>query len=107
MSTKQKAEALIKAWCKNEGIKLTGKLRHVYPRAYVIGRAAPRCLVYATPWMDAEPQIQSMRTALIAKSGLGTANVFDELLNSGDWCAVAYVITAGWSAPVAVSWGQS
>ena len=107
MTTKQKAEALIKAWCKKEGIKMTSKLRHVYPRAYVVGRAAPQCLVYATPWMDAEPQVQAVRTALLAKSVLGTTHVFDDFLDAGDWCAVAYVSTSGWSGPVAVSWGQA
>ncbi len=78
----------VKAWC--EANKLTGvsSVRHVHPRACVIGYAAPMCLVVSVPWVDSEPQCQEFDKA----HPLKVINRFDPSLNAGDWCVAAYIV---------------
>lgn len=100
MTTKlhQQATAALLAWCRAKKIKPIGKPRHVYPRAYVVGHAAPLCLIVAVPWPDAEPQLCDIKKA----NPLTTIHEFDKSLKAGDWCSVGYIVTAGWAQPVAI-----
>lgn len=94
---KRAAAAAVRAWCKKNG-KPAKAVRHVYPRAYVVGRAAPLCLVVTRPWQDAEPQCQEFDR----KHPLSVLHTFDQALDAGMWCATAYVVRAGCSETVAV-----
>ena len=89
MTTKRHKEAVaaIQAWCKKNKMKLIKKPRHVYPRAYVVGYAAPKCLIVSKCWTDSEPHLRE-HTKLYP---LGTINNFDDSLKAGDWCIVGYV----------------
>lgn len=102
--TKQEIEArqLIGTWLEKNKIKLISKMRHVHPRAYVVGYAAARCLIVAVPWLDSEPQCADEDK----KHPLTTIHTFDEKLKPGDWCATAYVCTSGVQEPVAVGWAK-
>jgi hypothetical protein len=84
---KENTSKAIKKWCSTKNIKVIGKLNHIHPRAYVIGYAAPRCLVVAVPWVDSEPQCQEFDRA----NPLVTVRKFDDTLKPGDWCMTAYV----------------
>jgi hypothetical protein len=94
---KKAAADAVRAWCKKSG-KPADAVRHVYPRAYVVGRAAPLCLVVTRPWQDAEPQCQEFDR----KHPLSVLHTFDPSLDAGMWCATAYVVRAGCSESVAV-----
>lgn len=78
MTTKlrREASAAVVAWCKKNEIKLTKKPRHVHPRSYVVGHAAPRCLIVAWCWADSEKHLQDFDRA----NPLGTVHTFDEKL---------------------------
>jgi hypothetical protein len=67
------------------------KVCHIFPRAYCIAKPAPGCAVFATPWMDAEPQI---RTTAYSSYRVVHSNVED--VKVGDWCSIAY-LTKGFS----------
>jgi hypothetical protein len=100
MTTKlqRAASAAVKAWCKQARIKLTGDVRHVHPRSYVVGRVAPSCLIVAECWADSEPQmLESTR-----QHPLTMVHTFDPSLNAGDWCITAYISTPGTGERVAV-----
>lgn len=84
----RRATAAVRAWCDRKGIK-PAAISHVYPRAYVIGRAAPQCLVVAAPWPDASPHLQEFARA----NPLNTVHTFDASLDAGAWCTLAYVST--------------
>ena len=94
---KKAAAAAVRAWCEKNG-KPANAVRHVYPRSYVVGRAAPLCLVVTRPWQDAEPQCQEFDR----KHPLSVLHTFDPTLDAGMWCATAYVVRAGCSETVAV-----
>ncbi len=94
---KKAAAAAVRAWCKKNG-EPADSVRHVYPRAYVIGRAAPLCLVVTRPWQDAEPQCQAFEKL----NPLAVLHSFDPGLDAGMWCATAYVVRAGCGENVAV-----
>jgi hypothetical protein len=100
MTTKQQREAVaaVKAWCKKNKVKLVGGVRHVYPRSYVVGHAAPLCLIVAECWADSEPQVFEFNR----KHPLATIYRFDPSLKAGDWCITAYITTAGTGERVAV-----
>jgi hypothetical protein len=83
----EKTTKAVKKWCRKKKLKVTGEPRHIHPRAYVIGHAAPRCLVVAVPWPDSEPQCRESDKA----NPLTTLHTFDDTLKAGDWCATAYV----------------
>ena len=99
MTTKLKlaAEKAIRKACKAMNIEVQ-RVRHVYPRCYVIGRTAPMCLIVARPWQDAEPQCREFDR----ENPLQTVRIFDAALKAGDWCATAYIVTASASETVAV-----
>jgi hypothetical protein len=94
---KNAAAEAVRAWCKKHGRPALA-VRHVYPRAYVVGRSAPLCLVVMRPWQDAEPQCQEFGR----KHPLCVLHTFDPALDAGMWCATAYVLRAGCSEIVAV-----
>ena len=99
----QEAIAAVKAWCKENDIVVIGSLRHVNARAYVVGQAAAHCLVVAECWADKEPQARQMEKLLGRReNALKQCHHFDRTLQAGDWCMTAYVVTHGWSGPVAV-----
>lgn len=95
---KKAATAAVANWCK-KAKKPAITIRHVHPRAYVIGRAAPRCLVVAVPWQDSEPQLRDFDRA----HPLQVIHTFDDALDAGQWCATAYVVRDGIQETVAVS----
>ena len=92
----------IKSWCENniDDCKVRS-IRHVHPRAYVLGRVASCCIAVATPPMDAEPQIRKVKY-LTGADGSNTVNLFDGSLKTGSWCSMARVRTDGFSQSVAI-----
>lgn len=91
------AAQAVKAWCEAQGIEVQ-QIAHIYPRAYVLGKAAPRCMVLAVPWQDSEPLCK----ALDKLRPLQLISLFDEGLAAGMWCAAAYVVSPGAGQMVAV-----
>jgi len=85
------------AWCKKNKIEAIS-IRHIFPRAYIVAKPAPSCIVVAMPWQDAEKQVRDSRY-----SSYNTVHTFEDNLNAGDWCSVAYVARNGMQAQVAVS----
>ena len=100
MTTKLNKEAVValEAWCKAQKMKLIGKPRHVHPRCYVVGYAAPACLIVARNWTDAEPHQKEWEK----QYPLHIVRKFDTSLKAGDWCIVGYVSTFGIGEPVAI-----
>ena len=94
---KKSAADAVRAWCKKQGAPADA-VRHVYPRAYVVGYAAPLCLVVARPSQDAEPQCREFDRMY----PLAVVRTFDPALDAGMWCAIAYVVRSGCSETVAV-----
>ena len=86
----------IKKWCKDNDIEVNC-VRHIYPRAYIIAKTAPSCIVVATPWQDSENHIRDKKY-----SSFNTIRTFDDSLNVGDWCGVAYVCRIGIQDNVAI-----
>lgn len=89
----------VRKWCQGQDwpdpITL---VRHIHPRAYVIGYAAQCCLVVAVPWPDSEPQMQLDDLACPLK----LVHTFDHSLRAGHWCSVAYVCHGSCGESVAV-----
>ncbi len=100
MATKlnERAANAIKKWCQAKKLKLIRPPNHIHPRAYVIGKAAPGCLVVAAPWVDSEPQCQEFDKA----NPLTTIHRFDASLKAGDWCTTAYVCHGGTQETIAI-----
>lgn len=94
---KKAAADAVRAWCVKNG-KPAEIVRHVHPRAYVVGRAAPYCLVVSVPWQDSEPQVQEDDR----RYPLDVLHTFDAALDAGMWCATAYVVRGGVQETVAV-----
>lgn len=83
-------------WLRQEAMKIPGAkgVAHLMPRAYCIAKPAPLCAVFATPWMDAEPQVRSPEY-----SGYETVHSDSaEFVKVGEWYALAYVVTPGCQA---------
>ena len=93
----RKAIAAVRAWATSQGMKVQ-EIRHIHPRAYVIGRVAPMCLIVAVPWQDSEPQCMDFDR----RNPLSIIHTFDGSLQAGDWCAAGYIVTSGGSETVAV-----
>jgi hypothetical protein len=91
----------IKAWCGINGDPAPGKVGHVYPRAYVLGRSASLCLLVSIPPVDTAPQIQQARVVMDA-DGSTVIHVFDDTLRAGDWCSVAYALQSGGGGLIAI-----
>lgn len=87
-------------FAKKAGRDVTG-VRHIYPRAYVLGRAAPMCLLVACPPQDAEPHMKELKK-MREFDGSTTLMTFDDSLKAGDWCSVAYVSSPGIGESIAV-----
>ena len=94
---KRAAAAAVRDWCARTGAPAKS-IRHVHPRAYVIVRAAPGCLIVARPWQDSEPQQKAFERA----NPIQQIRTFDKSLDAGMWCATAYVVRPGIGEPVAV-----
>ncbi len=103
MTTKLQREssAAVQAWCKFNKIKLIRKPSHVHPRSYVVGLAAPACLVVAECWADSEAQLKDFNR----QYPLRTIYRFSQSLKPGDWCITAYVCTEHWQECVAIKIG--
>ena len=86
----------IRVWCKKNDIKVKG-IRHIFPRAYILAKPAPACIIIATPWQDAEKLIRSKKY-----SSFNTIHQFEDGLEVGDWCSVAYVVRSGIQSQIAV-----
>jgi hypothetical protein len=99
MTTKLQREAVaaVKAWCKKnrEGVCA---VRRVFPRSYVVGHAAPLCLIVAECWADSDPQVLEFNR----KHPLATIYAFDPSLKAGDWCITAYISTPGMGERIAI-----
>lgn len=93
----RKARAAVRAWAEQQG-KTVQSVRHVHPRAYVIGRTAPGDLIVAVPWQDSAPQCRDFDR----RNPLSSIYLFDDDLKAGDWCATGYIVTATSGETVAV-----
>lgn len=91
------AATAVREWCSKNGTPAS-LVRHVHPRAYVVGKAAPRCLIVSRPWQDSEPHLQDFDR----KHPLDVLHTFDASLDAGMWCATAYVVRGGVQETVAV-----
>jgi hypothetical protein len=91
---------LIKDWCIKHNIKVK-RIRHIHKHAYVIGYAAPLCLVVATCWMESEPQCKEFDKV----NPLNTLHTFDKTLKPGDWCITGYICTEGRQETIAIPYG--
>ena len=100
----QMTKKAILAFMKKETSRVVTGVRHIYPRAYVLSRCAPSCLLIACPPQDAEPQIKNLHKADSFKlvDGGTICRLFDDSLRAGDWCSVAYVSSGSASETVAV-----
>ena len=96
---KAKVARAVKTWFKRQNRDpITGELRHIQPLCYVVGLAAPQCLVVAEPWPDSELHMQSDTK----KYPLRNVRLFDPSLKAGDWCSTAHVSTAVSGETVAI-----
>ncbi len=100
MTTKLEKESLlaVQDWCKKQKMELVAKPRHVHPRSYVVGLAAPLCLIVTRCWADSEPQAKAWNK----NYPLQIVHNFDKSLKAGDWCITAYVSTQTSGEPVAI-----
>lgn len=94
---KKAAADAVRAWCQKNGGMPT-VVRHIHPRVFVLGKAAPRCLIVSRPWQDSEKHLQEFDR----DHPLDVLHTFDASLNAGMWCATAYVVRGGVSETVAV-----
>jgi hypothetical protein len=93
--------AAIIDWCERHGDPVTFKPCHIYPRAYVLGRATSQCLLVSLPPLDRDPQIQQVRN-IMNSDGSTVIHVFDDTLRAGDWCSVAYALQSGGGGLIAI-----
>ncbi len=94
---KKAAADAVRAWCEKNGGPVKS-VHHIHPRCYVVGRAAPLCLIVAKPWQDSEAQCKDFDR----RNPLDTLRTFDDALDAGMWCATAYVVREGCQETVAV-----
>lgn len=87
----RKAKSVVAQWVQanQRGVQVIG-IRHIYPRALVVGHLGPRALVVARPWQDSEPQCREWDRQYPLDV---IHDNFDKSLKAGDWCIVAYVST--------------
>jgi len=95
---KEKVAKKIKAWLKKNRKITATSVRHIHAMAYVVGYAAPSCLVVARCWVESEKHLREFDK----KSPLENVHVFDDSLNAGDWCSVAYYTTVTSGQTVAI-----
>jgi len=89
--------AALNKWCKDNKIPATS-YHHISPRAYVVGHAAPACLVVATCHADSEPQCKEFNRI----NPLNTIHRFDSSLRAGSWATVAYIVTPSYQEKIAI-----
>ena len=93
------AKKLIREWVeKNVDDRKIRSFRHWQPRSYVIGYAAPSCLITTKCWMDSEPQNKEFDK----KNSLNTIRLFDDSLKAGDWCFTCYIVYGGTQEEIAL-----
>ena len=85
----KKIKKAVKKWCKKNNV-VVDKISHIYPRAYVLCKAAGQCLYVVKPIVDAEPQIQNAQKIMDSDNG-DSIRDFHKSLKTGSWCSVAYV----------------
>lgn len=95
---RRQARQLILNWCDSEAIEVKG-IRHIHPVCYVVGLAAPRCLIVSRPWVHSEEHLQQFDR----ENPLTTVHTFDDRLKAGDWCVTGYVTTRVSGEVVAVA----
>jgi hypothetical protein len=98
MSKKARKEAVTKWYERQHRGKAVLSVSHIN-FGYVIGYAAPGCLIVAVPWMTAEPLVREWDR----DNPLKIFHTFDPALRAGDWCISAYVRREGCGEPVAIS----
>ena len=100
MTQKQIKEKII-SWCKKNEIKEREikKILHIHLHCYVVGFAAPMCLVVASPWIENAKHLKRFDK----ENPLNTINKFDDSLKPGGWCITAFICTQYRSFPVAIS----
>jgi hypothetical protein len=76
----------MRAFLKKELQIKNAELRHIHTMGYVVGYAAPSCLIVYVCWAEAEEQCKDFEK----KNPLQTVRVFDKSLKAGDWCSYAY-----------------
>ena len=94
----EKVAKAVTKWIRSQKRKVVGAPRHIHPRAYVVGYAAPLCLIVAEPWVDSEPQCRAFKKA----NPFVMLHTFDRTLKAGDWCSTAYVCHGGIQETVAI-----
>lgn len=96
---KDEIKQIILKWLKKNITRKDIKdIRHIYSMSYVIGYAAPGCIVVSNCWCQSEPQNQDFTRT----SPLDVIRTFDNSLKPGDWCISAYVIYETMTDTVAV-----
>lgn len=65
------------------------RVTNVHPRAYVIGYAAPGCIIVAIPWMDSSRLLREFTR----DNPLKQVHLFDDRIEAGDWVYYGYVRT--------------
>lgn len=96
----RRVEIAIRAWHhehKSDQWDEARGVSHIYPRAYVLAKLAPQCVILAIPECDAEPQLQGP-----TYFGFQWCRRFDDSLVTGGWCSVAYLSTDGCGEHVAI-----
>ena len=98
-AAQRRVELAIRAWHhKHDDQRRSVRgIAHIYPRAYVVAKIAPRCLVVAMPECDAEPQVRGQFW-----TGCNWVRRFDDSLKAGDWCSVAYLCLDGCQEEIAI-----
>lgn len=91
-------DAVRKWWTKHRKSYPVQDIRHVHAHAYVVGYAAPGCLVVACDGMESEPHMREWT----AKSPLSTVHQFEDGIKPGEWVYFAYVATQSSSEHCAV-----
>lgn len=93
----QHARAAIRAWCAKQKVGLR-EISAVYPRTYVVGHAAPRCLIVSQCWADGKEHMREF----LRENPLKNVHLFDESLKAGDWCISAYICHPGVGETIAI-----
>lgn len=98
MMKKKEIKTAILNWCVKNDIREISRISHLSSHCFVVGYAAPRCLIVANPWMDSEPQV-----ALFDKENPFTlVRQFDKSLRANDWCITAYVCSLSGQENIAI-----
>lgn len=97
----QMTKKAIIAFVQKETSRIVTGVRHIFPRAYVLSRCAPRCLLITCPPQDCEAHLKNLHKSRDFDGG-HICRLFDDSLKAGDWVSVAYVSSAGIGEIVAI-----